>query len=237
MSVSSEILGNTPASTSVLPPLEPGDRLTRAEFERRYAAMPHLKKAELIEGVVQMAAAVRFRLHGQPHAALMAWLATYMVSTPGVLLADNASLRLDLDNEPQPDAAMCLDPDLGGQARISRDDYLEGAPEFVAEVASSSASYDLGDKFHVYCRHGVREYLVWRVLDRALDWHVLRQGRFELLAPDARGTYRSEVFPGLWLDASALLDGTLPQVMTILNEGLRSPEHEHFLQQLQTRRK
>jgi hypothetical protein len=35
-----------------LPPLEPGARVTRAEFERRYEAMPRLKKAELIDGVV-----------------------------------------------------------------------------------------------------------------------------------------------------------------------------------------
>ena len=32
-----------------IPPLESGDRLSRHEFERRYTAMPHIKKAELIE--------------------------------------------------------------------------------------------------------------------------------------------------------------------------------------------
>ena len=35
-------------------PLEHGDHLTREEFERRYEAMPHVRKAELIEGVVYM---------------------------------------------------------------------------------------------------------------------------------------------------------------------------------------
>ena len=35
-----------------LSPLESGDRLTRAEFERRYAADDRITKAELIEGIV-----------------------------------------------------------------------------------------------------------------------------------------------------------------------------------------
>ena len=46
-------------------PLENGDRLSRLEFERRYQAMPELKKAELIEGRVYMASPVRI-IHGQP---------------------------------------------------------------------------------------------------------------------------------------------------------------------------
>jgi hypothetical protein len=50
----------------VVPALENGDRLTRAEFERRYEAMPHLKKAELIEGVVYVPSPVRHRQHGAP---------------------------------------------------------------------------------------------------------------------------------------------------------------------------
>lgn len=37
-----------PPQNGSIPPLENGDRLTRAGFERRYEAMPGLKKAELI---------------------------------------------------------------------------------------------------------------------------------------------------------------------------------------------
>ncbi|MCY2993685.1 MAG: Uma2 family endonuclease [Planctomycetota bacterium] len=225
MSVSAQHVPTAFAGSREMPPLEGGDRLARAEFERRYAAMPHLKKAELIEGVVHMAAAVRLRRHGVPHGHLITWLGNYVAETPGVLIADNASLRLDLDNEPQPDAALCIDPDLGGQARISEDDYLEGAPEFIAEVASSSASYDLGGKLQVYRRNGVREYLVWRVLDRAVDWFVLREGVYERLAVDPVGLYRSTVFPGLWLDAAALLSGELSRVLKVLQAGLQSPDH------------
>ena len=116
----------TPSRTGVLP-LEPGDHLTREEFERRYDATPGLKKAELIEGVVYMAPAVRWDYHSRPHANLMTWLGVYCASTPGVFHGDNSSIRLDLDNEPQPDAAMIIDPAWGGQSKISADNYLEGA--------------------------------------------------------------------------------------------------------------
>ena len=140
-----------------IPPLESGDRLTRHEFERRYTAMPHIKKAELIEGVVYLASPLRFRSHGQPHGDLIIWLGNYKVSTPGVELADNTTVRLDLDNEPQPDVVLLIDERLGGQARISDDDYIEGAPELVAEVAASSAAKDLHDKKRAYWRNGVQE--------------------------------------------------------------------------------
>ena len=132
-------------------------------------------------------------------------MGNYETDTPGVEAGDNGSIRLDLDNEPQPDAFLIILPERGGQARISEDDYIEGAPELVAEVASSSASYDLGKKLNVYRRNGVREYVVWRVLDRQVDWFVNRDGRFEPMPPAADGILRSTVFPGLWLDPAALV--------------------------------
>src|SRR3954454_9356608 len=144
-----------------VPYLENGDHLTRAEFERRYDAMPHLKKAELIEGVVYMPSPVRYKHHSRPHFDLIGWLAQYRAATPGVEGGDNGSIRLDLDNMPQPDAFLMVLPECGGQARISDDDYVEGAPELVAEVASSSVSFDLHQKLQVYRRSGVREYAVW----------------------------------------------------------------------------
>jgi Uma2 family endonuclease len=211
------------------PPLEPGDRLTRPEFERRYDAMPHLRKAELIEGVVHMPSPVRYRRHGRPHALLMGWLIHYEAATPGVETADNSTARLDLDNEPQPDAVLLIDPARGGQARISEDDYIENAPELVVEVASSSVSIDLTTKLHVYRRNGVREYVVWRVLDRAVDWFVLRNGQYERLVPDAAGLLRSETFPGLWLDVAALLRGDVAGVLAAVHCGLTSPEHDTFV--------
>ncbi len=199
--------------TPKIPPLEPGDHLTRDEFERRFNAMPGLKKAELIEGVVHMPPAVRWNSHASPHAALMAWLGFYGMSTPGVSIGDNGSIRLDLDNEPQPDAAMLIDPERGGKARFSADDYVEGAPEFVAEVSDSTVSIDLNQKLRVYRRNGVQEYLVWRVLDRAIDWFALSSGQYDRLPLQADGTLRSQVFPGLWLDVSAMILKNLPAVL------------------------
>ena len=125
------------------PPLHNGDRLTRAEFERIYAAHPEIKKAELIEGIVYMPSPARHREHGKPHAHSIGWLNLYSAATPGVEGSDNVTLRLDLENEPQPDALLFLLPEYGGNARVGEDGYLEGAPELIIEVAASSASYDL----------------------------------------------------------------------------------------------
>ena len=215
-----------------VPPLENGDRLTRDEFERRYDAMPHLKKAELIEGVVYVPPPVRYRRHGAPHALLVSWLGQYIAGTPGIEISDNSTVRLDLDNEPQPDALLLIDPACGGQTHVSSDDYIEGSPELVAEVASSSVSYDLHAKLHAYRRNGVREYIVWRVLDQAIDWFVLRAGQYAPLPVDANGLLRSEVFPGLWLDPAALLRGELATVLAIVQQGLGSPEHAAFVARL-----
>src|SRR5262245_56739928 len=145
----------TSNALAAVPALENGDRLSRAEFERRYEAMPELKKAELIEGEVYLGGRVRFRQHAEPHAKLACWLGVYLAGTPVLHAGNNSSVRLDLDNEFQPDVFLMIDPKLGGQARISEDDFVEGAPELVAEVASSSVSYDLGKKLHVYRRNGV----------------------------------------------------------------------------------
>jgi len=221
-------------SSDPVPPLENGDRLTSAEFERRYQAMPNGIRAELIEGVVYlMPSPVSARKHASPHSHLVWWLVQYHVGTSGLLSGDNGTLRLDLDNEPQPDAFLLILPEHGGQAKIDADDYVAGAPELVAEVASSSASYDLHAKLHAYRRNGVREYLVWRVADHAVDWFVLREGRFEPLPTDAAGRLRSEVFPGLWLDPAALLRGDLPAVNQALQEGLATPDHTAFVARLQ----
>ncbi len=215
-----------------VPELHAGDRLTRAEFERRYEAMPHVNKAELIEGVVYMPSPVSTDDHGAPHFKLITWLGTYEAQTSGVQGGDNGTLRLDVDNEPQPDAFLRIVSECGGQSRLA-DGYVEGAPELVAEVAASSASYDLHDKLNAYRRNGVCEYVVWRVWDRAIDWFVLRDGRYEPLPPAGSKLYQSQVFAGLWLDPSALIGGDLAKVLQMLQEGLASPAHTEFVRQLE----
>ncbi|MBE9120593.1 Uma2 family endonuclease [Tychonema sp. LEGE 07199] len=225
-----------PANLSriTIPPLENGDLLSRAEFERRYTAMPALKKAELIEGIVYMASPLRFEPHAEPHADLMGWLWTYKIATPGVRLGDNPTVRLDVDNEPQPDAVLLIDAQRGGQTCLSDDGYIEGAPEFVAEISASTATIDLRDKKRVYRRNGVKEYLVWQVMNRRIDWFSLQEEEYISLLPDAEEIIRSRVFPGLWLAVSALIDGDMPSAISTLQAGLNSDAHQEFVQQLAT---
>ncbi len=215
-----------------VPPLQSGDRLTRREFERRYEAMTDVKKAELIEGVVYVATPVRFEDHGEPHGYIVAWLGVYRAATPGVRIGDNSTVRLDPDNEPQPDALLRLEPALGGNSWIDEDGYVNDGPELVAEVAASSAAYDVHDKPKVYRRNGVQEYLVWQVYDGKVDWFRLRNEEYVLLEPDAAGVIRSEVFPGLCLNVPALLEGDLATVLAELQKALEAEDHAAFVERL-----
>ncbi len=208
-------------------PLENGDRLSRCEFERRYQAMPKTKKAELIEGKVYMASPVRI-IHGQPHAYIMGWLAVYHAATPGTQLADNTTVRLDLDNEPQPDALLRIET---GQSVVDADNYIQGAPELIVEIAASSASYDLQEKLQVYRRNGVQEYIVWQVSEQIIDWFRLRDGKY-LKLQSAKNIIKSEVFPGLWLATDSILQGDLAQVLEIVQAGLTTTEHQNFINYL-----
>jgi Uma2 family endonuclease len=233
MSVATHPAANpvVPDKNGDIPPLENGDRLTRAEFMRRYAAMPEVK-AELIEGVVYVLSPVRHKKHGGPHSRLIGWLINYEAGTPGVEASDNSTIILDIDNTPQPDGLLFVKPEHGGRVKINVDDYIEGAPDLVVEIAASSASYDLHDKFNSYRRNGVREYIVYRVLEGQVDWFVERDGRYEALAPSADGLLRSTIFPGLWLDAAALVRGDLAAVLAVVQQGLSSPEHADFVTHL-----
>jgi Uma2 family endonuclease len=220
--------------TKTTPLLENGDRLTRREFERRYHSMPDLKKAELIEGIVYMASPVRARKHGKPHAAIIGWLFTYAQANPASLeLLDNATNRLPGDNEPQPDACLRIEAWAGGQSSITEDDYLEGPPELIVEIAASTASYDLHDKKTLYNQSGVKEYIVWRVNDRAIDWFIKEGDLYKPLLPDPDGITRSQTFPGLWLDTSAILTNNLPKVLTTLAQGMNTEAYQEFQHQLQ----
>jgi Uma2 family endonuclease len=214
-----------------VPPLRAGDRLARPEFERRYEAMPRVTKAELIEGVVYMPSPVSAEDHAEPHFDFITWLGVYRAHTPGVRGGDNGTLRLDWDNEPQPDGYLRLLEQCGGQSRVV-EGYIEGAPELVVEIAASSASYDLHDKLNAYRRNGVREYVVWRVWDQAVDWFVLRDGRYEPLPIGDDGLYKSEVFPGLWLDVRAALAGEAAGVLAVLQQGLASTAHAAYVDKL-----
>jgi Uma2 family endonuclease len=214
-----------------VPPLQSGDRLNRLEFERRYHAHPTNDKFELLEGVVYMSSPVTHEYHGSPHFDLIAWLGMYRGRTPGIRGGDNSTLKLDMENEPQGDACIMVLPSHGGRVRFDSDGYIIGGPELVAEVAASSASVDATVKKRVYQSHGVREYILWRVYDDEIDWFVLRNDDYELL-PTTDGILRSEVLPGLWLDAAALIGADMERVRSVVEQGLATPEHAAFVARL-----
>jgi Uma2 family endonuclease len=218
------------ANGVTIPPLRAGDHLDADEFERRYDAMPGVKKAELIEGIVYMPSPVRLIQHGRPHGHLATWIGVYEASTPGVLMGDDSTLRLDSGNRPQADASLMIDPERGGQAGLAAG-YIVGAPELLAEVSASTVSMDPNTKLEVYRRSKVREYVVWRVDDQGIDWFVLRRGRFARLAAQ-EGILKSEVFPGLWLDAPALLARNLARVLEVVGMGVASTGHAAFVARL-----
>jgi len=231
--VGDRVLPSIPKDTRRIPPLENGDQLSRAEFERRWGAMPDLEKAELIEGTVFMPPpALSHDLHSEPHFDLIGILAMYRMATPGISGGDNGSVRLDFKNMPQPDIYLMIKASHGGQANVDADGMISGAPEFIAEIAKTSASYDLHQKLEVYRRNGVREYLVWRTLDAEFDFMVLKNGKYQLTRPDADGIVRSECLPGLWLNVTAALQGDWTAVMSAMQSGISSQEHVRFVEQL-----
>ena len=219
-----------PALGGSAPPLQSGDRLSRDEFNRRWEASPQIKHAELIFGVAYVQAPISL-LHGDAHGQIIHWLGSYAMATPGTFFAGNTSILLGKDSQPEPDAHLRIAPSHGGQSATS-EKCLEGAPELVAEIAASSASYDLHDKRELYRQHGVLEYLVWRVYDNEVDWFVLREGVYQQLPPGADGVLRSECFPGLWLDRTSLLTGKLAAVIQRLQAGLATAEHADFAARL-----
>lgn len=196
-----------------IPQLQPGDVLSRAEFEHRYAAMPQLKKAELIDGIVYFATHVRADSHGIPHVRLATLIQVYATKHPGLIVADNSTVRLDTLNEPQPDLLLMRE---NGRASIDADGYITGAPELVAEIAASSASYDLHQKKRAYLRAGIQEYLVWIADENRLVWWELRNDEYAELPATEAGLLESPGFPGLIIDTRALLSGDLATALAAL---------------------
>ncbi|MFN0068421.1 MAG: Uma2 family endonuclease [Limisphaerales bacterium] len=217
--------------------LESGMNLEVEEFLRRYDALPEVKKAELIEGVVFMGSPVRIEEHAEPDSLLQGWLVTYSASTPGLQVAGNATIRLGPRNAPQPDALLRIRPEYGGQSANSDDGYVLGAPELVAEISASTRALDLHGKKATYELLGVREYLVWSVDDAEVLWFHRHDGAFARLAPETDGVVKSLVFPGLWLDVPALLRGDTAAVLVRLQAGLATAEHRAFREALAGRRR
>jgi len=227
-------MSSTLANSRIIPKLASGDRLTRDEFERRYTAMTHVKKAELIDGEVYMPMPVSWENHGSPHAEMMFVFSMYKIHTNGVDTGDNATVRLDDDTEPQPDITMIVRPESGGRITFA-DGFIEGSPELIVEISATTASIDLNRKMLAYQRNGVSEYIVWRTYDEAIDWFLLRDGLFVRQLPDECGIHKSVAFPGLWLNVTALLEPDMSAVLQTLMQGTASPEHAEFVEELRSR--
>lgn len=194
-------------------PLEAGDRMTRAEFHRRYLEHPEIRKAELIEGVVYLPSPVRYDQHAEPHGLVTRWLSAYCDRDANVTFGIEPTVELDNDNEPQPDVALRYKT--GGTSSRSPEGYLVGPPELVIEIAASSRAYDMHDKLRAYRRNGVQEYIVWQVLDHRIIWFELRDGDYIALESDAAGVVHSTVFPGLKLHLEAMLAGDIETVTRV----------------------
>jgi Uma2 family endonuclease len=225
-----------PSSVSVaneVPELHSGDRMTREEFHRVYERMPEDFKAELIGGTVYVASPLK-RGHGTVHFPLGTLLFTYQGRTPGVESGDNTTLLLGPDSEPQPDAYLRILSEYGGQSRTTGDDYIEGAPELIAEIAYSSRAIDLHAKRKDYAKYGVLEYLVLSVKERELRWFDLKGD--QELAVGGDGVVRVRTFPGLWIHAQGLLAKDYERMMGTLEEGLATGEHAEFVERLERQR-
>jgi len=208
--------------------------MNQPEFHRRYADYPEDVKFELIGGIVYMASPLR-RAHGLWHVQLSALLDRYAARTPGVELLDNTTTILGDESEPQPDLTLRILQEYGGRSRVTDEDYIQGPPELLAEVAHSTRAIDMHQKRLDYQQAGVREYLVFCVEEMELHWFRFRPaGR---VARDADGVCRSRVFPGLWIDVPALLAGKRNRILAALRRGLASEEHAEFAQRLKAHRK
>ena len=218
-----------------VPPLVAGERLDRATFHERYEAMPAGARAELIGGVVYMPSPVSAD-HGRKDGDAGDWLGSYRRFTPGLRKLPNTTVMLDEDSELQPDVMLVIPEELGGQTRVL-DGYLVGGPELVVEIGRSTRRIDLGLKKADYERAGVQEYVFVGIEPDEVRWFVRRGDRFEDLPPGEEGVYRSEVFPGLWLDPSAPLAGEMERVYAVLDLGLATAEHAAFVERLREARR
>jgi hypothetical protein len=221
-------------SKATLPPLMAGERLDQPTFHARYEAMPPETWAELVGGIVYMPSPLRYE-HGTRDVPVSYWLGHYQRFTNGIESARNVSTILGESGEVQPDSQLRIPEELGGQTRIV-DGYVKGAPELVAKIARTSRAYDLGAKKGAYERAGVAEYLVVELDPDRIHWFILRGGRFEELEPGPDGIYRSEVFPGLWLDPTALFDDDLDRLAQVVDLGVATPEHAALVARLESAR-
>jgi Uma2 family endonuclease len=217
-----------------VPLLANGDRMSQPEFHRRYQAYPEGVKFELVGGTVYMASPLRHP-HSTYHQKFNWVFLHYEEGTPGVESCDNATVILGEESEPQPDTTLRILAECGGQSRVDADQYVEGAPELVAEVAHSSRAIAMNQKREDYERAGVLEYLVLCIEERELRWFHFPSDKE--ITPNRQGISRSVVFPGLWIDNRALLEQNKTRLREVVQQGIASRAHAAFVRRLQAARR
>ena len=220
-----------PISAQVLTqPLCEGEQLPREEFMRRWEAMPDLKFAELIDGIVHMPSPIS-RIHCDFHARLFGWLWTFGSATPGCTLLPAGTWLMSDDSAPQPDLAFCILSERGGQSSIEGE-YSAGVPELIVEISYTTGARDSGIKQRLYERSGVLEYIIVKPQKRQIVWNELAAGKYREIQPGADGLLRSRVFPGLWLNAEALWNNDHTALSKAIQQGTSTPEHAGFVRKL-----
>jgi hypothetical protein len=207
-----------------------GDSLTSDEFLSRWDAIPDLKRAELIDGIVYMPSPVSLR-HEQFQMFLSTWVGIYRCATPGCRPGMEGTWLMGERQVPQPDVTLSISPEFGGQSRVEGL-YPAGAPELLAEVAVSSRSRDFGAKKRLYERVGVLEYLIIVPVWQEIEWFERTESGFQPMEPEADGIFRSRCFPGLWLNVQTLWDLDFTWMNEVLQQGLATPEHAAFAERL-----
>jgi Uma2 family endonuclease len=226
-----------PATTEVgRPLLYDGQRLDQPTFHELYLQTPENFRAELIDGMVYVMSSPVSPKHGRPFSCMNGFLYHYYINTPGTIGQGDTTTKLGPQSEVQPDCALLIDPDFGGQTGEDSKGYTTGCPELVVEISSSTLQIDLNAKKRAYEESGAREYLVYDEPHRKFHWFILREGKFEPFLKEDDGLYRSQCFPGLWFDEIAFLADDGLAVLATLRQGLGSPEHAAFVERLRENR-
>jgi hypothetical protein len=208
-----------------------GHRLDQPTFHATYEAMA--TRAELIEGVVSMPSPSGPE-HGRAHVPVIAWLDYYAEHTVGVEVLVNSTAILGSETELEPDAVLRVLAASGGRSRDEHG-YVTGPPELVAEIAKATRFIDLGPKLRAYERAGMLEYIVRAIEPDEIFWFGLARGKLIPRTPGDDGFYCSTVFPGLWLDPIALLEGDRRRLRAVDDLGCATPEHAGFVARLRTK--
>lgn len=236
MSIATSCRKSMHAKQHDVPLLCPGDHLTQREFHRRYEAYPDDTRFELIGGIVYMMAPAGFE-HGKSGFDVCMVLGHYEAATPGVVGVSGATIILGDSSEPEPDAALLIMPEFGGQTRLKKiknKQYIEGAPELVLEVSHSTVAIDLHAKRNDYLHAGVLEFVVVCLDEQLIRWFDLPNDN--MLAVDRQGILKSYAFPGLWIDTKALVRRDAARLIATLEKGIASKPHREFVSALDQRR-